>query len=153
MKKYLTILLALSANFAVQTPSFAAEKQPSLALRIFDVNNGVSTPLEGSTYSVGKKTQQLCWIAFNMDFGATNTTVEVFKSPSKANFVRDGASIEANSDKTLHTVTAHNVKPSNNNSVVTQCWRFDESDPLGNYSVTVRVNNIQFPPQTFSVVK
>lgn len=154
MKHYLAILFAFTANIVLAQTEKTAEAQPSLALRVFEVNNGVPAPTDSTIYSVSKKnTQQLCWLAFNMPFNAENVTVEVFKSPSSANFLRNRASIEANADKTLTTVTAQHVKAINNNQVISQCWRFDESDPLGQYSLSVRVNDIQFPPQTFTVVK
>lgn len=154
MKKTVAMFaLAFSAMAMADTPSQSTQalpqNQPMLKLGVYDLSNNV--PREVEKYSVSNKQHHLCWTAFNMPFEAKNDLIEVFTSPSKADFADNSGSISSSKDGKTHTITTQIA--SQNNQFVQRCWQFSKEDPIGKYSVKVRINNIEFPAQTFEVNK
>ena len=125
--------------------------QPMMKFGVFDTSNKVPREVAGNKYSISNKNHKLCWAAFNMPFQPTNQVIEVFNSPKKAKFSDPQGSAVSSKDGKTHTISL-NMK-SVNNEFIERCWNFDKNDPLGKYSLEVKVNNIGFPVQTFEVVK
>ncbi|OOR98718.1 hypothetical protein B0187_07500 [Haemophilus paracuniculus] len=160
MKKYLTLATSLLAMSSVALaeekpaqPAPASEaKPPMMVLYVLDSSSKVARPLQTTTYSVkNSKTHQLCWTAVNVPFKASNEVVENFVAPAESTFVAKNGSVISSKDKTKHEVTYR--KPSVNNESIGNCWRFDNTDPKGQYSLQVRVNEVQFPTQTFTITE
>lgn len=160
MKKLAAVCFGLisATAFANNAPAPATATkntaQPMMKVAVYDISNKVSREI-GSQYSVSNsKNLLLCWTAFNMSFEPANRNkvTQVFVAPSdKANFSSEGASKMVSADG--KTFTLSSVLPAQNNEAIQQCWRFDHNDPLGKYSLSVRVNDIQFPATEFEVVK
>lgn len=161
MKKYLTLatsLLAMSSftlaeEKTVQSVQATAEaKSPMISLYVLDSSSKIAHPLKTTTYSVkNTKTHQLCWTAVNVPFKASNEVIESFVAPAESTFMAKEGSVISSKDKTKHEITYR--KPSTNNEFIGNCWKFDDSDPKGKYSLQVRVNDILFPVQNFEVTK
>ncbi|SUT96288.1 Uncharacterised protein [Actinobacillus lignieresii] len=149
MKKLLAIALSC-ISIAGHAETKAPTMQPMLKLQVLDMSNKVGRAVENNKLSLSK-THQLCWVAFNMPFKATNEVVEIFKSPAPSKFGSAAGSVSTSADRLTHKITTR--MPSSNNERVDNCWRFEKSDPKGKYSLTIQVNDIIFPPQTFEVTK
>lgn len=149
MKKLLAIALSC-ISIAGHAETKAPTMQPMLKLQVLDMSNKVGRAVENNKLSLSK-THQLCWVAFNMPFKATNEVVEIFQSPAPSKFGSAAGSVSTSADRLTHKITTH--MPSSNNERVDNCWRFEKSDPKGKYSLTIQVNDIIFPPQTFEVTK
>lgn len=151
MKKSLTLIFG-SLVFLANTHAFAqsTEQLPMIAVQVVDMSGKVAHALETNTLSISKK-HKLCWVAFNMPLSANNNVMELFHSPDKATFsAAKGNTVSSNEQKT-HLVST--VMQPNGNNTISNCWDFSKKDPLGQYRLEVRVNNIQFPARTFEVVK
>lgn len=161
MKKSLAIVLGLisATTFAdeptkVEQPLLKPqqEMQAMLKLGVYDVSNKVIREINNRKYSIKQaKNLSLCWTAFNMPFIDKNNVIEVFQSPKKSKFSDKTGSVVTSKDRKTHTITSS--LPSYNNEFITKCWRFEKNDPLGTYTLEVRVNDIIFPAQPFELVK
>ena len=150
MKKALILLTSLvsASAFAETQP---VDTRPMMKFGVYDTSNKVAREVANKKYSISNKNHTLCWSAFNMPFQPTNQVVEVFNSPQKAKFNNlQGSAVSAKDGKT-HTISTN--MPSVNNEFIERCWYFDKNDPVGKYTLELRVNNIAFPVQTFEVVK
>lgn len=160
MKKSLVITLALFSATAVanqsgdkRTEQIQFVNQPMLQLEVFDKSNTVARPVAGRKYSVSNKNHSLCWTAWNIPFlPRNNKSIEVFTSPKSAKFMSPDASVITQDNGKMHVVTNFNIQVTNN-EFIQRCWLFDKNDPLGKYTLTVQVNDIQYPTQTFELVK
>ncbi|WP_373767814.1 hypothetical protein [Glaesserella sp.] len=151
MKKTLGIVLSmLSVAVAAQNVQKQPEQRPMLNLAVYDTANKVAKPI-GTQYSVGKKGQQLCWVVINMPFQARNSVTEIFHSPAEAQFGDPAGTTVSSEDKKRHQISM--TLPSSSNEFIQRCWRFDHRDPLGQYTLEVRVNDIVFPAQRFELIK
>lgn len=125
--------------------------QPKIKFSVYELNNNVPREI-GRQYSVSNKNHQLCWAVFNMPLEARNQVSERFQTPSRAKFADPQSRVQSSTDGLTHMIET-TLPSAANNEYLLRCWRFDHTDPLGRYSVDIRVNNVQFPTQTFELVK
>lgn len=158
MKKYVIILFSLIstslfAEASKEQPSLmhAQEKLPTLKFAIYDVSNQVAKEQQSRKISLSNKQLQLCWVVNNVPSQLSNKMVETFIAPAKTHFTSQEGTVVSSADGKVHTVTIH--LPRQPNDVFHNCWRLDETDPLGVYSHQVTVNGISFPAQSYEVVK
>lgn len=159
MKKYLLLAMAFAsttalANTQANTNATTTKeaKQPIMGLTTIDVGGKVAKSLNSTVYSLSKaNTTQLCWEVINIPFTAKNKVTEVFTTPAKSKFTHPDASVTTSNEDKTHTIVSH--IPSVNNEFIRKCWKFDKTDPIGNYTLDLRVNDIIFPTQKFSIVK
>lgn len=146
MKKALAILIGLMSVSAL-----ADETKPRLKLGVYDTSTQVAKDI-GLTYSVSNPKLMLCWTAGNMKFDAANRNqvVELVEAPSAAaNFAKSGATVRRLDNK----ISISSTMPAVNNEYVHHCWKFDNTDPLGKYKLSVQVNEIAFGAIEFELVK
>lgn len=164
MKKLFTLAacaaLLSTSVFAATDPAAQTDEQKTeqkeapkyqLGLTVFDMSSKVPTNLNKTEISRSSK-QQLCWVAEG-DFKAKNDVVEVFTAPAKMQFNVQpelGVSV-ASADKKTHTITSKR-DGINEGKNISSCWAFDQKDPRGKYTITVKINNVTFEPITFKVV-
>lgn len=142
----LTTSVAFSAD---QTASAPRDTRPMMRFGVFDTSNAVARQVE--KYSASNPAHRLCWAAFNMPFQPSNQIIEVFKSPQKANFMDPASRTTSSKDGKTHTIETS--LPSSNGEFIERCWAFDTKDPIGKYSVDIKVNDVTYPTQYFEVVK
>lgn len=156
MKKYLLLAMAFAstaalANTQANTNATKEAKPPMMVLTTVDVSGKVAKPLNSTVYSLSREKTELCWEVINVPFIAKNKVVEVFNAPAKSKFTHPDASVTTSNEDKTHTIVSH--VPSANNEFIRRCWKFDKTDPIGNYTLDLRVNDIIFPTQKFSIVK
>ena len=156
MKKYLLLAMAFAstatlANTQVNTNATKEAKPPIMALTTVDVSGKVAKALNSTVYSLSKEKTELCWEVINVPFIDKNKIIEVFNAPAKSKFTAPDASITTSNEDKTHTIVSH--IPSVNNEFIRKCWKFDKTDPIGNYTLDLQVNDVIFPTQKFSVVK
>lgn len=157
MKKALCLALGLITTYAVANTETSApadvNNQPKMKVAVYDVSNKIARDV-GNKFSLKEsKNQRLCWAVFDMPFQPNgNVVIEEFTAPSsKSKFVDSTASIVVSADGKTSTITRS--MSAQNNEFIEHCWRFDNSDPLGKYKFTLRVNDIAFGPYEFEIVK
>lgn len=159
MKKGLFLVTVMASNLvlAQQEQGNSAEGKaspPMLKLAVYDFSG--STPKDiGLKYSRKNPNLQLCWTAFNMPFAPDNKN-EVFQqfiSPSSKAAYRgiDSENIQVSKDG--KTTTIKHIVPAYQNQFIQQCWKYDKTDPLGKYKLTVRINDIQFETLELELIK
>lgn len=146
----LTVMSVAGYVKAETTKVTAQEAQPKLALRVFDTSSKVARPLAKNELSISQK-HELCWIAFDMPFQAMNNVTEVFQTPEASKYSAPNAVVTSSKDNKTHTITSTRKVDSNGN--LSNCWKFDNSDPKGKHTLSVRINDIIFPAQSFEIVK
>lgn len=151
MKKFFAAGMVLLSGMAFANG--AAQNPPMLKAGVYDISNKVARDI-GDTYSISNKNLRLCWSAFNMPFeaGNKNRVTQVFVAPNnKAKFSSPTGSTAVSKDGKTSTVTS--MVASRNNEVIEECWRFDNTDPLGKYTLSVQVNDVAFGAYEFELVK
>ncbi|WGE32615.1 pseudouridine synthase [Actinobacillus genomosp. 2] len=156
MKKHLMLAMGLLSSvtaIANTTPDTtpAKETRPMLAIYLLDLNGKVAKPIRSTTYSVSQKNLHLCWEAVNVPFTAKNQVTEIFNAPAPAKFTEQGVTVVSSNDGKTHTISRQLA--SHNNEFIRKCWKFDKTDPKGEYTLQVRINNIEFPAMPFNIVK
>lgn len=158
MKKGLLLLTVMISNSILAQPTTLNQTTqqptpPMLKLGVYDLSGKVPKDV-GLKYSIKNKNLQLCWAAFNMPFSPTNQNevIQQFVSPKKTAYNGlNNANIVVSPDG--KTTTIKLILPSHQNQFIEQCWKYEKSDPLGKYKLTVRVNDIQFDTLEFELVK
>ncbi|OBX46065.1 hypothetical protein [Haemophilus haemolyticus] len=155
MKKSLTlaVLSICAASSVFATSDMQQKSQPILSLSVYDMSGQVPMDLGKKEISRSIPKQQLCWTA-NGEFDKQISVIEIFKSPKKMTFSipKNLGSVKTSKDGKTHTI-AMTRKPLNQGKFVVNCWRFDEKDPVGQYSIQVQLGNIVYEPFTFNVVE
>lgn len=151
-------LLSFCALFALchahaQTTFQNVQNQPALLLDVYDLSDPKNPKaLSNRTLSRSNPNHRLCWTTVNVNTRETNFTIEQFVSPIGARFI-DHTGTEAQRDKAgkLHTLIS-NISAQDNQSVG-KCWKFSNKYPTGQYTFAARINEIEFPIQTFTIGK
>lgn len=151
MKKLLAVTFGLlSANSFAETPNSDAVTQPKLAFGIYDVSGESPRLIKGNTLSVSKK-HRACWIVANAPYSDSNKVVETITSPKKTTFTASQGEVQYSKNGLTAQITT--MRAPNLNNQFSQCWAFKKNDPKGTFSISVRINDVEFPAQTFKVVK
>lgn len=153
MKKIFALtLLGLSTVAAAEsTPA----TQPVLALGVYDISNTQEPKmLENRQLSRSNKNHRLCWTAANVNAveNGANFAIEQFVSPTAITLIDDnGTSAQRSKDRKQHVLVS--VLPTLKDNLVEKCWHLPTKYPTGEYKIAVRVNDFEFPVQTFQIVK
>lgn len=142
---------AESTQPAAQTQ--AQETRPMALFAAYDVTDSKNAKrLEKREVSRSNPNHRLCWTAANVEPINVNLIIEQFTTPTTINFV-DEQGTRAQQDKSgkIHIFTGRAATLSG--GLVEKCWKFDKKYPVGEYSLALRVNNIEFDAMTFKIVK
>lgn len=157
MKKTLSLIaIALSmtsAAFAASVEGAPQKIEPKLHLSVYEKANEMAQPKDLNTRDVSRSATnlQLCWVAEGT-FKKEVQVVEIFKAPARTSFILAGSGTStASPDKKTHTLVG--TRQVANGTTVHNCWRFDKQDPIGEYTLTLQVDDISFTPVKFNVVK
>lgn len=156
MKKWWTaaaVLVWANTSFAAaekkSEPAF--DGKPAIAMQILDISGKVARPIKGTTLSISKKQNRLCWSSVNVPTVGKVMVAEAFYAPSEFKIFSEGSEVRTSPDKKSHTVVTHMNQVGNQN--ITRCWNFDESDPKGKYQMEIQINNQVFKGLSFEIVK
>ncbi|MGC7560883.1 hypothetical protein [Pasteurella sp. PK-2025] len=160
MKKIMAVSLALisSMTFAkTQTPVNSeqqqAQQQPPIAvLRVFDTSNKEPKLIEGNALSRSKK-RNLCIFISNVEKKEQNLLAEFFKVPAAMKMHAEGAEIQSSPDNKEHLILFNVPKSALQSDVITQCWQFSKSDPIGTYQLEIQFNETVFKGLSFRILK
>lgn len=127
------------------------ETPPEIYLSVFDTSTNPFTDLKTTKLSRSNPKLQLCWIAQGTFYQEVNL-VETMKAPEKQTIVAEGSRVATSEDGKTNTIRG-SLESLNRGKVLVKCWRFDENDPLGKYTLQVQVVKKQYKPLPFTVVK
>lgn len=103
--------------------------------------------LNAGSYHLSQQ-QSLCWVAENIPAAPQQQIVmESFHTPVGVRFSQSSVWVVSNNDNSHHVITS--PKTPNANRQYHTCWRFDQSDPFGDYRLQVRIGDVEFPPYSF----
>lgn len=149
-------LFVLSSLLVATGTALAANQEqnvgvvPKMYLSILDTSSKVARDIGSREYSVSNKNLQLCWSVRDMPFLLSNHVIEVFIAPDdKGKFVNAGARVSKSDN--VHSI--HSIKQAINNEEISSCWSFDDTDPLGKYTLELQVNDLLFKGVQFELVK
>ncbi|MEG9531695.1 hypothetical protein [Mannheimia indoligenes] len=157
-KLWAIVALAMATNY-----SFAAagkkpaepkpfEGKPTVVLQVFDISTKVARPIQGTTMSISKKQNQLCWHSINVPTQNKVMIAEAFYAPAKMKLSSPGSRVDSSEDGKNHTIiTETNLV--NHNQPLSRCWGFDKTDPIGKYKMDVQINDQVFKGLEFEIVK
>lgn len=161
MKKLMAVsLLSLisSMTFAntqnnAQPEQQQAKQQPPIAvLRVFDTTNKEPKLLKGNALSRSKK-RNLCLFISNVEKLEQNLLAEYFKAPAAMKMNAEGAEIRSIADNKEHLVIFNLPKSALEGDVITQCWQFAKTDPIGTYQLEIQFNETVFKGLSFRILK
>lgn len=155
-KAFAFALLGLStiavANTETQQPT---QNQPMVNLAVYDISNTKEPKMvENITLSRSNKNHRLCWTAANVGAveNGANFVIEQFVTPTSIILTDDsGITAQRSKDGKSHLVLGY--LPTFSNGLVEKCWQFPTKYPVGEYKFAVRVNDFEFPQQSFKIVK
>lgn len=156
MKKALitTALLSLSTFSVANTaPVYLPEQamvEPKLVLGVFEVTGDSTKQTNQNAISRSNANHRICWVAYDLNASTQVSVTENIISPKKTTFETANGQTISSADGKQHQVMS--TLP-NQNGVVSQCWQFSKQDPIGQYSIEVKIDDTTFSKQTFNVVK
>lgn len=154
MKKYLSLFMALLAtNAMAETVTPAAPSAPTIYLSTVETGGSVLKSLNTTTYSVSNAKLNLCWEVVGVPISVKNNVVEVMTGPERFTVIGDNnSSVDADKSGKVYTIKQV-AAAAINNEFIRRCWKFDKSDPLGEYKLDVTVNGVSLPTKTFTLIK
>lgn len=157
-KLWAMVALAMATNYSLA----AAEKKlaepkpfenkPAVILKVFDMSTKVARPIQGTTLSISKKQNQLCWYSINVPVQNKVMIAEAFYAPAKMKFVSSRSQVDSSEDGKNHTIITE-TSLVNHNQPLSRCWRFYKTDPIGKYKMEVQINDLIFKGLEFEIVK
>lgn len=158
MKKFAALtLLGLSTVAVAETAPAPVQDsaQPVLALAVYDISKASEQKmLEKRELSRSNKNHRLCWTAANVNAveNGANFAIEQFVSPASTTLTDDEGTIAQRSkDGKTHVLLS--FVPTFKDGLVEKCWHLPSKYPTGEYQFTARVNDFEFPIQTFKIVE
>lgn len=148
MKKLITItaLGVISAG----TINAHAQGAPTLTVDVYQVMDNQGTPVNDRTVRLHQQNNQLCWLAQGLDGAAGNLPVyEHITSAGPTEFTDTSAYNARSPSGTHHYLNSTRLVSSEGS--IQKCWRFDGTEPTGNYSIYIRIGDWGFPAQSFVV--
>ena len=155
MKKFaLALMIGMVGAAAHAETSFQAatpEIGPCFNFGVFQDNQGVLRDMQANTLSRSNANARVCWAVFSDSpvFGTTVNLKENFVSPAGARFTDDQSIVQSSIDGSKHTVSK--IANSMAGTAVHRCWKFDPTDPVGTYTLTVEVDGKSYPARSFVV--
>ncbi|MDP8032738.1 hypothetical protein QJU43_00745 [Pasteurella atlantica] len=136
-----TLITGLILLFSTQT-SFA---EPNVKIHIDNSS-------ETNTISISKKKTRLCWDISDLEANTQYDIVEEFTSPPNGYFDNGTSTTVTNSNKTKHTLLSKK-ESSQDGFISNNCWYFSKEDPLGDYTLTIKVNGMPYSNFPFKLTK
>lgn len=138
-----------SAEFT--EPQLATPSTPMAAVSVVEAVGGVQKILNSTEISRSNPNHNLCWDASGVGRSHPDghRVQETIQSPAFMRFVDPNASIYSGDNGTRHIISSVEVGTADS---VGRCWKFDNTDPVGNYTLTLNVDGVEFPSLAFTVV-
>ncbi|MEG9499005.1 hypothetical protein [Mannheimia indoligenes] len=157
-KLWAIIALAMATNYSLAAANKKPaepkpfEGKPAVALQVFDISTKVARPIQGTTMSISKKQNQLCWSSINMPLQNQKVKiVEVFYAPGIIKLDSPGSRINSAEDKKSHIIETEINNMSQQN--INRCWAVDHRDPIGKYRLDIQINDYSFKGLEFEIAK
>lgn len=145
------LLFASSQSVQSKQPEKSSKQSPEIFLSVYDVSQNPFKNLQTTTMSRSNKNQRLCWLAQGNFYNEVNI-IEKFNAPVAQNIYSEYGRVSTSNEGKTNTVRS-TIKSLNRGKFLLNCWIFDESDPIGKYSLQVQANKHIFPTLTFSITK
>lgn len=121
---------------------------PMVYVSAVEVVGGIVKVLDNNVLVRSNPNHRLCWQAEGLAVQSGQVIEEVIWSPAYMQFIDPEAQIYSTNNGTLHTI--HSWARGGGDSVG-KCWQFDSTDPVGNYTLAIKVGDVAFPALSFSV--
>lgn len=123
-----------------------AEKQPQILFGAMDIDPQSAEYrflANEQVFQRSKPDRLLCWFAIDVaTAGIPAQVIETFIAPQITKFSYGENQAKGVEQKIQ---TSHQPKLVEDKSVLEQCWRFDQDDPLGKYQLSVEINGVASP--------
>lgn len=146
---------AASANSPYLTETvnrrvIASSDISAVALSAVEMVGDVKKILHTTRVSRSNPNHHLCWEVVGVARLHTDghRVQEVIVSPTFMRFIDPNASIYSGDNGTRHIIDS---VVSGTADAVSKCWKFDSTDPVGNYTLTLTVSGVPFTALPFTV--
>lgn len=138
-----------AAPVNVMVPAVNAQPTVNLVLAMTEVVNGMYRSADTNVLSRSNPNQRICWQATGVANGVNGWLLEeIISSPAAMQFADPNAEIYSSNGGTTHAIYS---RVSGQGDTVTKCWRFDNTDPVGNYGIAIKINGTSLPPARFVI--
>lgn len=151
----LTLSGVASANSPYLTETvnrrvLASSDTSAVALSAVEVVGGVRKVLNTTYVSRSNPNHSLCWevVGVARSHADGHRVQEVIVSPAFMRFIDPNASIYSGDNGTRHIIDS---VVSGTADSANKCWKFDSTDPVGNYTLTLTVSGVPFTALPFTV--
>ncbi|MFB2538236.1 MULTISPECIES: hypothetical protein [unclassified Acinetobacter] len=124
---------------------------PTFAIGAFENINGKLNSLNTNVAVKSNSTHRICWTINNTGYHGQTKLEEIINAPARSQFVDpDSTHVERSNDGRYHRIERL-VYLSPEQDAISKCWKFDNTDPSGEYNIQLKVGDIVFPAQRFSL--
>ncbi len=138
--------LLLASNASMAIPNFRA------SILQYDPKIGRGIENKSNIISLSQKNKQVCWFNTGLNPNTVYHIKQVMISPPEGFFTIPAGITLANEENTRHAIVSTNKASAD--GTLSMCWSFaTDTDPTGDYSLQVKVNQNEYPVLKFKLVK
>lgn len=120
-------------------------------LGVYKIEGHTVKPLNTHIISRRDSTHRLCWqVNSEQKLPQSVQVIESIDSPAATHFSSAYAKVSRSSDGRQHTIES--VLTTYQGTRVERCWAFDQQDPVGQYRISISVDQVPYPTQSFELV-
>lgn len=123
--------------------------EPTAIIGVYDTAYSPAQAVVNATLSKNSATHRLCWKVEGLTPDTPYNVSEHILSPSFATFADKEARNGRSPDGLYHRILK--TTSSSGHGDLQKCWRFDKTDPNGEYQIQLAINDLIFPVRIFYV--
>ncbi|MBS9783217.1 MAG: hypothetical protein KGV46_01535 [Pasteurella sp.] len=151
MKKFnlvslISCVLLFASNTSVAAPNF------KISVLQYNPSSGSAVDSKSNTISLSQKNKQVCWFKRDLKPNTIYHIKQTVLSPAGGFFSTPSGITLTNEEKTRHAIVSTNKASAE--GVINTCWAFaTDTDPIGDYSLQVKINQDEYPALKFKLVQ
>ncbi len=151
MKKFSLIslvscVLLFTSNTSIAAPNF------KISILEYDAKLGGAVESKSNTISLSQKNKQVCWFNTGLKPNAIYHIKQTMVSPEGGFFSMPSGITLSNEEKTRHAIVSTNKTSAD--GIINMCWAFaTDTDPVGDYSLQVKINQDEYPALKFKLIQ
>ncbi|PID51132.1 MAG: hypothetical protein CR960_02505 [Pasteurellales bacterium] len=149
MKKFSLISL-VSCIFLFASNTSLATSNFKISILQYNPNSGSAIESKSNEISLSQKNKQVCWFNTGLKPNSIYHIKQTIISPNDGFFSMPAGITLSNEEKTRHAIVSTNKASAE--GVINTCWAFaTDTDPIGDYSLQVKVNQDEYPALKFKL--
>ncbi|MDG6882693.1 Uncharacterised protein [Phocoenobacter uteri] len=142
----ISCILLFASNTSIAAPNFKA------SILQYNPKLGGVVESKSNIISLSQRNKQVCWFNTGLKPNTIYHIKQTILSPRGGFFSIPAGITLANEEKTRHAIVSTNKASAD--GIVSMCWAFaTDTDPVGEYSLQVKVNQDEYPALKFTLVQ